>query len=635
MRFLLILTISASLTAAIPRAWAARSAQGSTSGAGAIDPLLWQAAAATPDHKIEFIITMIEPNGEGPQAAIDAQLRLEDTLALLQQAGSLDWFQVILGENIILAKGAAPVLHLLAGWPEVVGLDSNTPGQAWEQRLDALSANTPAAVGSITGTVTSPGGGPLNGIKVTAYRQALPNWPIEGVVYTNASGVYSLANIPTGFYHILFEDPAAGYVPEYFDNKTSFNAANFVTVTDGQTTPNIDAELAQAGKISGLVTQVSNGQPADSISVSAWFYNGSNWTQIANATTAINGVYTIGSLPPGAYRVKFNDLVFPQRFIDEWYNNVTSVNAGTNVNVTANVTTPNINASMGDYGSIKGNVKAYDGVTNLSDIYADIYRFDSTYSVWEWFSYGITDASGNYTATGLGTENFRVEFSDPLNQFASEYYNDKPDVISANDVPVSLGYATANINAQLAIMTDTVTTTLVPGWNLISLPVAQADSTPSSTFANLLGSFGDVFAYAACDASVPYDPWKLYNPGNPSWANDLLSVGTGSGYWINMTAPATLTITGTHPVQTSIPLCTGWNLIGYPSVGVKTVSTALSSISGKYDLVWQYRASDLADPWKSYNPSVPSSLNDLTNMEPGFGYWIKMKQAANLVINGR
>ena len=92
--------------------------------------------------------------------------------------------------------------------------------------------------------------------------------------------------------------------------------------------------------------------------------------------------------------------------------------------------------------------------------------------------------------------------------------------------------------------------------------------------------------------------------------------------------------TGAWPVATSINLCAGWNLIGYPSITARSPATALSSIAGKYNLVYGYDAADTADPWKKYDPVFPVG-NDLTSMQPWRGYWIRMTQPGTLTIPGR
>jgi len=596
-----------------------------------IEDAVWEAVQVSPGHESTFVVRLRAEGG--PETAIDAQFRLEKMLDILAGKGDLRDYQSYYGENMIKITGGVGVLRMLADWPELVNVSLYQPGETWE--LNAESVQDTAgldATGQFSGKVTASNGTTaLSGIRVTAYRQTgSTTWSNVGNVLTNASGTYAISGLAAGFYRARFEDPAGNYVTEYYNNKTAFDLATIFSVSDGSTTPNINAALAQAGKISGTVTKAAGGGGASDVVASAWTNSGGTWVLISNALTNTSGVYTIGGLPAGTYRVKFSDSYVPKRYLDQWYQGALTVDTAQNITVTAGTTVSNINAAMGSYGSIKGNVKAADGVTNLAEINVDAYRFRST--SWEWFSYGTTDASGNYEVNGLSTENYRVQFTDTLGQFKTEFYNDKPDLASANNVAVSLGFATTNINAQLALNTNTVTNSLVSGWNLISLPVKLADNSPSAAFASISGSHGDIWAYDACDTT---DHWKLYNPALPAPSNDLTAVSVTAGYWVKMISPATLSLNGEHLLKTTIGLCPGWNLIGYPSVTTRPVADALASISGKYSLVRQYRASDLADPWKSYNPNVPPSFNDLVNMEPGFGYWIFMTQAATLTIQGR
>ena len=85
----------------------------------------------------------------------------------------------------------------------------------------------------------------------------------------------------------------------------------------------------------------------------------------------------------------------------------------------------------------------------------------------------------------------------------------------------------------------------------------------------------------------------------------------------------------------SIPLCTGANLIGYPSGSAVTLPDALASIAGKYIRVYAYDPSDVGDPWKSFDPSAPSLVNDLTTLASGKGYWVQMTQPAFLRSTSR
>ena len=107
-----------------------------------------------------------------------------------------------------------------------------------------------ATGGSITGTVTGPGGAPLDDVCVQA------NGPTDtGSAETDAGGDYTIDSLPTGDYEVHFESCIAGaLLSEYYDDKPTAATADLVAVTAGTPTPDIDAELALGGTISGTVT---------------------------------------------------------------------------------------------------------------------------------------------------------------------------------------------------------------------------------------------------------------------------------------------------------------------------------------------------------------------------------------------
>ena len=128
------------------------------------------------------------------------------------------------------------------------------------------------------------------------------------------------------------------------------------------------------------------------------------------------------------------------------------------------------------------------------------------------------------------------------------------------------------------------------------------------------------------------DSWLHFDP-DVTYGNNLTELDEGMGFWINMAEDATLPIAGTEPTTTAIPLYTGWNLIGYPSETFGMLPDALDGITDKYNLVMAYHAADTADPWKLYEPGVPAWVTDLDQLDPGWGYWIDMTQAATLSVD--
>jgi hypothetical protein len=159
---------------------------------------------------------------------------------------------------------------------------------------------------------------------------------------------------------------------------------------------------------------------------------------------------------------------------------------------------------------------------------------------------------------------------------------------------------------------------LTPGWNLISLNKQPEDTNISKVLESIAGQYVSVWAYI--DGS-----WKVYDPNNPGFS-DLTIMEAGGGYWINMTAYATLSVTGSGPL-TSCSLTKDWNLVGYNSSTSQGVADALASIAGKYVSVWAYMNGN----WKVYDPNNPG-FSDLTTMEPGYGYWINATESCTWTL---
>jgi hypothetical protein len=185
---------------------------------------------------------------------------------------------------------------------------------------------------------------------------------------------------------------------------------------------------------------------------------------------------------------------------------------------------------------------------------------------------------------------------------------------------------------------------LAADWNLVAAAVAPSDPTLPGVLDSLGGSYSLVQGYDACNST---DPWRQFDPAAPPEANDLTALDAARGYWLQATAPVTLTITGTLPITTAIALCPGWNLVGYPSYADAPLPVALASIVGKYDLVYGYDScaernqvsrrnlvSEVSecDSWQKFDPAAPAFANDLIALGPGRGYWIRMKEAGTLVV---
>ncbi|MBP9822624.1 MAG: hypothetical protein KBF21_00240 [Thermoanaerobaculia bacterium] len=170
---------------------------------------------------------------------------------------------------------------------------------------------------------------------------------------------------------------------------------------------------------------------------------------------------------------------------------------------------------------------------------------------------------------------------------------------------------------------------VVPAFNLLSISWQPNDPSPGAVFLPIASAVRRVFAFDACDTA---DPWKVWDPASPG-TSDLTAITPTKGFWLEGQGSGTLPEGGPEPTTTSIPLCLGWNLIGYPAGSARPVATALASIAGQYIRLFGFDPTDSADPWEVYDVAVPVWANDMTELRPGRGYWIYITEATTLTIS--
>ena len=165
---------------------------------------------------------------------------------------------------------------------------------------------------------------------------------------------------------------------------------------------------------------------------------------------------------------------------------------------------------------------------------------------------------------------------------------------------------------------------LSPGWQLISLPWVDPGTPVEVALSALIGQYEQVATYSACEKR-----WRRYSAVLPGYVSTLSTLDRTQGVWVKLTNGVSLPLAGDEPTSTSIPICKGWNLIGYPSLYGRPVPEALSSIAGKYTLVYTYDGAE--DKWLVYKTAAPEQ-STLTIMMPGWGYWIYAIQDGILII---
>ncbi|MCZ7568459.1 MAG: hypothetical protein M5U01_07710 [Ardenticatenaceae bacterium] len=175
--------------------------------------------------------------------------------------------------------------------------------------------------------------------------------------------------------------------------------------------------------------------------------------------------------------------------------------------------------------------------------------------------------------------------------------------------------------------TFSVDVPLKTGANLVSLPVKVDATDVPSALSSISGQYSKIYSYQADDAT---DPWKVWDQSLPDYANDLQKLEVGRGFWLYATGDTTLRLTGQRLSATTVTLLPGASLIGYPRRTAMPLTTALAGCSGKITKVYGYQADDTGDPWKIWDASLPGYANDLTDLRPGYGYWVYASQSCTL-----
>ncbi|UCF07426.1 MAG: TIGR03790 family protein [Thermoplasmata archaeon] len=177
-----------------------------------------------------------------------------------------------------------------------------------------------------------------------------------------------------------------------------------------------------------------------------------------------------------------------------------------------------------------------------------------------------------------------------------------------------------NIASVQITIADSFQLFLEPGWNLISLPLNQTNTSLQFVLGTILNDYDAVQWYNASDI---VDSWKFAHTQKPPHLNDLEGIDHFMGLWIHITAPGgtTFYVKGSEfTASQSISLKPGWNLVGYPSSTNYNRTDGLNTLDfgTDVDAIWTYNAT--SNEWEDIGPT--------DYFELGRGYWIHAKTQA-------
>jgi hypothetical protein len=157
--------------------------------------------------------------------------------------------------------------------------------------------------GTVSGVVRDANLVPLSGVRTVILDS---NFAVvkgaSGV--SGANGSYLAGALVPGTYLIRADgDSANGYAFQYFDHEILRSQAQWITVTQGYDTPNINFALDRAGWMSGIVLAGDSSLPLSQVSLDLYNPNG-ELIGALHEKTAGDGTFKVGTVPAGSYLVK-------------------------------------------------------------------------------------------------------------------------------------------------------------------------------------------------------------------------------------------------------------------------------------------------------------------------------------------
>ncbi len=188
--------------------------------------------------------------------------------------------------------------------------------------------------------------------------------------------------------------------------------------------------------------------------------------------------------------------------------------SGTSTELNINVTMQNISLPSGVWSLISFkehpvSTAIVDVLSSIKGNYGLVYVWDATTS--DWLKYDPSAPSYSNTLTSLDeTMGFWINMN------------------AGGTLKVS---GTPPTTTHIALKT---------GWNLVGFPSAGSLALPGAFSSHGVTGFTLVYAYHASDTA---EPWKKFDPAGPSFANNLITLDTGYGYWVKVGSNCTWDVT--------------------------------------------------------------------------------------------
>ncbi len=253
-----------------------------------------------------------------------------------------------------------------------------------------------------------------------------------------------------------------------------------------------------------------------------------------------------------------------------------------------------------------------------------------------WYGIKLASSSGNSIANNTISSN--TAYGIYLNYSSSNTIAD--NTASNNGYGICLSWEsdgntiannTISSNTAYGVYFNYSSSTTIYHNNIVNNTNQASDDTGTNQWNSTYPSGGN---YWSDYTGVDFNSTSTQDVPPPDGIGDTpyMNIGGGAGAQDNYPL---MTPWNSEPLTIfNISLTAGWNLVSIPlEMADSSIPNVLASISGQWDVVKYYNATDIMDPWKTCR--VGSSVNDLARIDHTMGFWLHItNSSSNLVIYG-
>ncbi|MCP4214521.1 MAG: choice-of-anchor D domain-containing protein [bacterium] len=310
------------------------------------------------------------------------------------------------------------------------------------QTLENIDAQLAPGV-TVSGRVTDENG---NGIPDVHVHFNTLDLKFVSWANTDSNGYYTAKCLPEGDYKVEFNTTwvSSGiYITEWYENSTSFTNASVISLSAAATPLKLDAQPATGGRITGTVTDAASGPGLENVWVEIVDLN-NQWVYTANTNS--DGSYS-ACLAPAVYKIRYRPQQVAGYYSFQWWENGTNFDNAAEVTVAQGQTTGGLDVALSAGGAVSGLVTDAATGLPLRDYNVSVNSTDNN-----WLGYAATDINGVYTIKGLPPGNCKIYYwSTTTGNYVSQWYNNKANFESADEVTILAGQVTGDINVDAVL----------------------------------------------------------------------------------------------------------------------------------------------------------------------------------------